>query len=677
MRHTNSVVEIYVDCKNGHDWFSGLTPKIGDSGPVKTIETALRHVTELRDMGYRQPITIYLMGDEYVIEKPVKVLKNMGSITFESYGDKKVILSGAKRIEGLFKTQFNGVDCLGAKVPDDILPSDVFVNKKRAELTRYPEEGYLYPVETGSDSVFFRNNSDWFICAEREEISKFSNLEDAKISFCHFWVDEHSGIESFDKDTGKVVMSYIPRYSTYSGEEKGSVCTTSNAEYSTLEYYIENVPEMFLKENQWYFDKAEKTVYYIPEKGTDITNIELYMPCVTRLFDIEADNVNFQNIEFLYTSSMYESREKDEKTGKTYASDAQSVCGAEAVLNFKNSKNCIIENCDFTCFGLYGIDINSGCHGFYVNGNRFSDCGAGGIKILGSNEPEDYKNYTYSNIISNNTILNCGTRHKAGCGILLMHSFENKILHNEIGYTYYTGISLGWVWGYGFSKTADNLIKKNHIHHIGQGALSDLGGIYLIGPQPDTYIKGNLIHDVYCRYYGGQAIYLDEGASYVTIENNICYNVYSNSINMHFGLMDVTRNNILEAGDRGALNHWRQEMHISEVEMRNILFSQNDLPIYGAAGEDVVTDNFITDNNLLFAYGQDEPTMYIKHGVRKYHEDAKAEHELDIHSIIADPCFKDFDNKDFTIDENSPARKIGFKNIDMTDVGPAEKHKVR
>lgn len=146
---------------------------------------------------------------------------------------------------------------------------------------------------------------------------------------------------------------------------------------------------------------------------------------------------------------------------------------------------------------------------------------------------------------------------------------------------------------------------------------------------------------------------------------------------MHFGLMDVTRNNILEAGDRGALNHWRQEMHISEVEMRNILFSQNDLPIYGAAGEDVVTDNFITDNNLLFAYGQDEPTMYIKHGVRKYHEDAKAEHELDIHSIIADPCFKDFDNKDFTIDENSPARKIGFKNIDMTDVGPAEKHKVR
>ena len=110
----------------------------------------------------------------------------------------------------------------------------------------------------------------------------------------------------------------------------------------------------------------------------------------------------------------------------------------------------------------------------------------GRIKIAGDNDSESNTDDIFGNTIKSNTITYCGIKYNSACGNLLIHSYENKILHNEIAYTYYTGISCGWVWGYIFSKSYDNIIEKNHIHHIDQGKLSDMGGIYILGPQKTT-----------------------------------------------------------------------------------------------------------------------------------------------------------------------------------------------
>ena len=90
-------------------------------------------------------------------------------------------------------------------------------------------------------------------------------------------------------------------------------------------------------------------------------------------------------------------------------------------------------------------------------------------------------------------------------GILSMHSFGNTLSHNHIYDLYYTGISCGWVWGYADSVSKNNRIEKNHIHDLGHGLLSDMGGIYTLGVQPGTVLRGNLIHDVEKANYGGWA----------------------------------------------------------------------------------------------------------------------------------------------------------------------------
>ena len=42
----------------------------------------------------------------------------------------------------------------------------------------------------------------------------------------------------------------------------------------------------------------------------------------------------------------------------------------------------------------------------------------------------------------------------------------------------------------------------------------------------------------------------------------------------------------------------------------------------------------------------------------------------DLLSIVADPLFADPKSGDFTLPPDSPARQLGFKAIDTTDVGP-------
>lgn len=689
MINMNNLTTFYVSQKHGNNDWTGYFRDVREDGlgPLKSIEAALDKIRDMRFFGHLQPLRIVLTDDIYYVEKPVVIDDKINAVTITS--ENKTIISGGRKIENFKHDTYNGTACFGADVEgidDGFWFTDLYVDGKRAEFTRYPEEGTLSPENVENESTELFAHSKWFTAKKSDlaVLKNFKNFGDCFISYNHYWVDEHTPVESYDTESGKIVFRYPSRF---------TIELTHPA--STLNYIVENVAECFNKKNQWYLDRETKRVYYIPCNDAQTPeNISVFAPVSDKLFIIEGTkehkvkNIRFENLIFADTKGDYKSIYtkadtddgryfKDESNPDGFASDIQSVCWANGSIEFCYAHACTIENCVLQNLGVHAITINKGCDGMRIVNNDISDIGAGAIKIDGGMYGCDPEDITHGNLILNNTISNCGKRYFAACGVLIMHSHGNTVAHNDISYLYYTGVSVGWVWGYGDSITCDNIIEKNHIHHIGLGKLSDMGGVYLLGKQPGTIVRNNIIHDVTSAHYGGWGIYTDEGSSYITIENNICYNLSQNAYHQHYGSMNTVRNNIFVKSKNQPVAVTRPEMHCGIIFENNIIVADGT-PIYrtgyvknGVNNESEQSGNvqmLASKNNLIYDVSGD--VKIIKINEKEYTpEEAEKMFNLDMGSIAADPQFEDFENNDFKLKNTSPALKIGFKPIDTSDVG--------
>lgn len=155
-----------------------------------------------------------------------------------------------------------------------------------------------------------------------------------------------------------------------------------------------------------------------------------------------------------------------------------------------------------------------------------------------------------NNVLSNNYIHDCGQLYHGCVGIWLGITEGTTVSHNEISRLPYTGISVGWMWNTSPTPCRQNTIAHNHIHHIMQ-VLSDGGGIYTLGRQPGTVLRGNLIHDVSLNAGRAESngLFIDEGSSELLIEQNVIYNIARSPIRFHKAEGNTVRENVLVTSD--------------------------------------------------------------------------------------------------------------------------------
>ncbi|MGC9054820.1 MAG: right-handed parallel beta-helix repeat-containing protein, partial [Candidatus Hydrogenedens sp.] len=265
-----------------------------------------------------------------------------------------------------------------------------------------------------------------------------------------------------------------------------------------------------------------------------------------------------------------------------------------------------------------------------------------------------------------NTVENCfihegGRFLRAGIGIWIGRSSYNRVAHNEICDFRYSGVSVGWCWGYNPSSAHHNIVEYNHIHNIGKAQLADMGGIYTLGVSPGTELKNNHIHDIMCdpEQYGGWGLYTDEGSSYIVLENNIVHHTLTGNFHQHYGRENRVINNIFALSAREQIIRSREEDHISFIFERNIVYYNNDQLL----GSNWTNKKWQMDKNCYWnASGKD--VMFKNKTFKQWQEDG-----FDVNSIIADPLFENPDKCNFRLKEDSPAFRIGFQPIDASKIG--------
>lgn len=665
---------IYVSQTSGDDANTGYS-RVADgtgAGPFRTLERAVTSIVSMRTSGLRQQMTVRIMGDYYMndtlrlgcLDYPRYPKFNpdtpVENIRFESDGDCPARLIGGRRLTGFASDTLNGRTCLSVEIPDvrdgKWSFTDLYVNGDRAVWAKYPAEGRLHAETTEFPHwEETTQGSKWFI-AQKGDLDAIPDVEQCYIGFDHVWVDEHSSIASYDPKSRRVELTWRSAY-----------CMSTDLPEHTTEflYYLENTVAGFTEPGNWYLDCKTGKLYYIPRDGETADTLEVFAPTVSKLFALRGTEENkvrgisLRGLELLCTAGDYYGHYHPEGRRPAgagyYASGLQSYQDMDGAVSFENAELCSIETCRIHGIGYYAVKIGCGCSDIRIVGNRITQIGAGGINVVGGDATEPLALRTTHITVSGNEIGDIGQRYAAGCGVLVAHSACNSIEDNEIHDTYYSGISVGWVWGYCESTTYGNRICRNHIWNIGRKRLSDLGGIYCLGRQSGTVITDNVIHDVTRSVYFAEGIHADEGSSLLTIERNIIYRV-GMCLCLHFGEYNVVRNNVFAFADEHLI--WggaAPESHTQLICENNILM-QDGKPIFNNTAQLGLRSsaNLIWDTT-------GEPTLYLgeneeKHALRDWQE----RFDRDRDSIVADPLFADAENGDFRLAEGAPAAKISF-----------------
>ncbi len=665
---------VYV-APDGSDAHTGMFPEFnkgkGD-GPLASLDAArlrLRKLRADRVLAADDPVTVEFADGEYALAKPVTFEpEDTGTpdapVTYTAAKGAKPVFTGGKRLPP-FEVGADGV--WRTRVDPAFRFEQLYVNGRRAIRARSPNAFYYsmqapapYGVDPLTGKVADLSHRSFF--AAKADVAPLAGksreqLNDVVMTVFHSWEASLSRLQAVDPGTGRVVATgsspwtlfkwgrYLPRYQ------------------------LENFKEALDAPGEWFLDRAG-ILSYLPLPGEKPAKTEAVAPVTAAFLQVKGDalkgrwisNLTFSGLTFLYAG--YELPEKGQ-------GDGQAAVTQPAAVELDGARQVAFRDCVFAHMGPHGIWFRKGCRESAVERCHIYDIGGGAVRIGDSKWSKDElpDRLTGKIVVDNNILQEGGRLFRGATGVWIGHASDVQVTHNDIGDFFYTGISMGWTWGYNETATHRNTLAFNHIHHLGWGVLSDMGGIYTLGRSDGSCISNNVIHDVYSYDYsgrGGWGLYTDEGSAKMVYENNLIYRTKTGNIHQHYGQENVFRNNILAYSMDGQIQRSRIEEHTAFFFTNNIVYWDNASAAFwrGHAGAAGTVKDVVADHNTYWN-PQGIASNAFNCGTWK---DWQAE-GMDTHSQIADPLFRNPAKGDFRLRSGSPAVKAGFVPFDATLAG--------
>jgi cyanophycinase len=482
---------------------------------------------------------------------------------------------------------------------------------------------------------------------------------------------------------------------------------TSSDDYgANSRFSVQNIapdqPGDLLAPGTFVFDAGSRTLTYALAAGEDESTLQdLIAPALAEAVACEGsaqqpvEAVRFNNVTIAHTAAVLE--EDCMIDGCSYQSCAD---GHGAAVHLHGARDWVFSGVEIAHTGQYAMHAEDACVNVSLLGSFLHDLGAGGVRVGTTAQgliPDPTQNTSYISV-SDSTITDGGHVCYAGTGLLWHNAAEGVLAHNAVSRFKYTGVSVGWTWSYTATSTYNVSVLKNRVNDIGEGELSDLAGIYLVGPQPGTIVDGNIVTNITNGGSGAHAFYIDQACSGTVFRRNIGVAAQASTLQVHYGMDNAVENNIL-AYPTDAVAPWpcsyapdcgpagvRSGKHpdgSGEGAFSQFSFTRNIVVLLGK-GEGVPAD----DNATLFVTMVADGLANMTFASNVYWRSTDAEALLfpptqspttfaqwqsqgkDADSIISDPLFADARSSNFTLLPGSPALARGFEQIDVSDVGP-------
>ncbi len=509
----------------------------GDDGGPGTEEKPLATLAHARDMvgeklgaGLRGDVEVVVRNGFYELAKPLVIGQKFSgtekfSISFTAYPGETPIISGGRKINGWQK----GTGELWTVTLPEVASGkwyfrQLFVDGHRAVRARTPNlDGYSpYFLMTGVD--LDERTQRFRLRLTKGQVEPWKAPADVEFVMLGEWEMIRKRVAHIDSLNSAVDLMPPHVFGSPSNfPREGRRC------------YFEGAIEMLHRPGEWALDRHTGTLSYWPLKGQDMAQVEMVAPRLSSLLEISGTaahpvrNVHFKGFRFAHTewplpdegywgiqACFYWTRNFSRPWY-----DLAAPMGA--ALTWQFAHDCSLEDSEITHIGGAALSLLRGCSSNLIQGNGIDDVGGNGVMIGEGKNISNRSDIVANNRVLNNLIHHCGADYFGAVGIWVGLAQNTYIAHNEVHDLPYSGISIGWRWDDGPTACQGNVVEYNDVHHF-MGTLSDGGGIYTLGFQPGTILRGNLVRDSAFHgqgTYGSFALDFDNGSKGMQIEDNI------------------------------------------------------------------------------------------------------------------------------------------------------------